>query len=165
MYIKLKNLEKLAKQAEERNNYIFQDLQLDIKIASKYDPNLQIRVFQNDLAVSLDEKAIRNSLQNLFGTKPGQRFLFPRYGLNFDQFLFDPVTDLNGEILGETIVRAIETFEQRVEVVRCFVTPKPDENLYDVSLVIFLAALQNEITINSILDLDERQFLFSDKSN
>jgi hypothetical protein len=107
MAIRLKNLETAAKQYTEQS-YLFKDLTLDIGENNLEVPGYTLPVPQSDLKASFDLGAIRNSLQNLFNTLPGQRFLFPDYGLDLYQFLFLPITQSIGQSIGERMLRAIE---------------------------------------------------------
>lgn len=163
MAIKLTNLERISKQFE-KTPFIYQDLQLDLVPSSHYDPVLNDRITENDVAVSYDEAAIRNSLRNLFNTRPGQRFLFPLYGLDLYQYLFEPITAFNAEGIGSDIMAAIEKFEPRVVAQKCVVTPIPDDNMYEIDVVVYMPSLASTITLNSALDLTAQSFVFIETS-
>ena len=78
MAIRLKSLETAAKQFTEQR-YLYKDLTLDINQSDLEVPGYTLPIPKEDLKASFDLGAIRNSLQNLFNTLPGQRFLFPNY--------------------------------------------------------------------------------------
>ena len=80
MAIKIKSLEKVA--AEINPNFFYKDLSLDISQTKIIQPGFKDSVPGTDIQASFDTKAIINSLTNLFNTLPGQRFLFPEYGLD-----------------------------------------------------------------------------------
>jgi phage baseplate assembly protein W len=159
--IKIDTLEKVAKRLEKQKNYFFKDLALDIEVENTYEPNIGIKVLKNDIKVSINEDAIRNSIKNLLNTKPGQRFLFPKFGINFEQFLFQPITDFNALLLKETVVDAVEKFEPRVEIAKCDVIPDKDLNRYDVTLILRIIEFERNIALNTLLDLTEQRFIFS----
>lgn len=162
MAIKITNLEKITKVTNRP--YIFKDLHLDLKKKGEYSALLQRNVDGNDLLVDYDEDCIRTSLLNLFNTKPGQRFLFPKYGLPLYQFLFEMITDENAQIIGEAIVSAVNRFEPRVVVKQCKVTPKPDDNEYNIFLFLHVPLFSTTLSINSSLDTKSQSFTFLEKS-
>lgn len=165
MAIKLPTLSVLARELKEKT-HTFKDLYLDFEKSFVYNTVLGRRVEGNDVRVSLDDDAIKNSLRNLFNTKPGQRFLFPRYGMDLNQFLFEPISTFNAQILGEKIVTTIENFEPRVTVIECNVTPLFDNNQYDILLTLGLPLLQSSTSLNTTLDIKAQSFInFSSARN
>lgn len=163
MAIKISNLEAISKQYEQRT-HVFKDLHLDFEKSFEFNTTLNKRIEGNDIRVDFDEMAIRNSLKNLFNTKPGQRFLFPLYGLDLNQFLFEAVSEENGQIIGEKIVTSIETYEPRVRLQRCNVVAMPDDNQYDITIIISIPILNTTSSINTILDTKTQSFIFLETS-
>ena len=163
MAIKIANLEQIADSLKQKQ-YIFKDLHLDFEKTSIFDVNLNRRIQGNDLRSDYDSQAIKNSLKNLFNTLPGQRFLFPLYGLDFYQWLFEPITNENAQIIGETIIQTIERFEPRVRVVSCNIIPKPDDNEYDITIILSMPVFNTIESINTILDVKQQSFIFVETS-
>lgn len=163
MAIQIKGLERIAKQFETKD-HIFKDLHLDFSKTSLFDTIALQRREGNDIQVDYDLSAIRNSLKNLFNTRPGQRFLFPLYGLDLYQYLFEAITDSNARLIGESIVRAIETYEPRVKVVSCNITPKPDDNTYLIDIIVEMPTLRTKTTLNTILNTKQQTFIFLETS-
>jgi phage baseplate assembly protein W len=161
--IKIAKLEQISN-AIESSRYVFQDLHLDFKKKQEYSPLLQNKIDGNDIAVDYDEDCIRNSILNLFNTRPGQRFLFPRYGLSLHQYLFDAITAENAELIGEAIVRAVTQFESRAVVRQCRVVPKYDDNEYLITLILHIPLFNTTTSINSTLDIKSQSFAFVEKS-
>lgn len=159
MAIKISNLNAISEQYKQKD-YYYKDLHLDFEVSNHYSPALEASVYKNDIVVSYDENAIKNSLKNLFNTKPGQRFLFPLYGLDLNQYLFEAVTEDLGQIIGERIVTAIGDFEPRVIVQSCNVIAVPDDNLYEITLVVEIPIFNSVASINSILDTKQQSFIF-----
>ena len=116
------------------NQYVYCDLHLDLSIGNNVGNGLN-NVDSNDIRVDYDNFAIRNSLTNIFTTRPGQKILNPAFGANLEQFLFERVDTIKGKILGNTILQNINNFEPRVNVQSVQVQPVPDEQLYYVLLV------------------------------
>jgi phage baseplate assembly protein W len=152
--IKLTNLENIANEYKTQN-FVYSDIHLDIITEQDYYVE----------AADYNLNAIKNSLNNLFNTKPGERFLFPNYGLDLSQFLFEPVTDYNGRLIGEKIVRSIELFETRVVLKQCEVNLLPEENQYDINLTLEFPIFSTRAVINTILDMKSQAFMFVESNN
>lgn len=163
MALKITKLDQIAEQYS-RKDYAYKDLHLDFTKSGNYDSLLRKKINENDIQVDYDSTAIKNSLRNLFNTRPGQRFLFPAYGLNLDRYLFEAITDENAETIGETIVRSIERYEPRVKLELCTVKPDPDQNQYDISIIISIPLFNTTATINSLLDVKTQTFVFPETS-
>jgi phage baseplate assembly protein W len=159
MAIKLKTLERLAKTYTEQK-YLYKDLALDLSKTIINTPGFLTSVPGNDIKTSFDKEAIRNSLQNLFNTLPGQRFLFPEYGLDLYQFLFLPVTQSTGEAIARKILQGVERFEPRVIVQRVNVQPLPDQNTYFITLILQLPAFKQLTTLQGELNIKSQSFIF-----
>lgn len=159
MAIRLKALEKLSTRLESAQ-HVYKDLHLDIQQEAPYNTVLQQPVDKNDLRAWYDKDAIITSLRNLFTTKPGQRFLFPKYGLDLREFLFQPITTTTSRIIGEKITRAIRDYEPRVVLEKCLVTGRPDDNTYEIEIILALPVFNTISTINSVLDVKTQKFAF-----
>jgi phage baseplate assembly protein W len=161
--IKITNLEQISKQYE-RKAYYYKDLHLDFAKTYVYNTTLNSRIEGNDVQADFDTSAIINSLKNLFNTKPGQRFLFPLYGLDLNQYLFESVSRENGQLIGEKIASSIETFEPRVTLRQCNVVAMPDENQYDITIVVSIPIFNTTTSINTTLDVKNQTFIFVETS-
>jgi len=133
---------------------------MDFDRDSRYDTTLGYRVQRNDIKVDYDESAIFNSLRNLLTTKPGQRFLFPLYGLDLTQFLFQPITSFNAQLIGDLIVSSIDNFETRVNLLNVQVIPDTDNNTYNITIIVQIPIFNSTTTINTILDIKTQSFVF-----
>ena len=163
MAIKITNLEELSEQYKQKN-YYYNDLHLDFSTQGEFSSVIRSYIPGNDVKVDYDESAIRNSLKNLFNTKPGQRFLFPRYGLDLNQYLFEPCTAYNGKVIGEKIVHSIKLFEPRIVCRNCDVKALMDLNTYDITIVAEIPIINTTFSINSSLDLKKQMFIFAETS-
>lgn len=159
MAIKIPALTQI-KEAIVDDQYFFKDLHLDFEKSSVYNFAFDQKVETNDVRVDYDELAIRNSIRNIFNTKPGQRFLFPLFGLDLYQFLFEAVNPSNGEIIGEKIIKTIEDYEPRVYVNSCLVEADPENNKYEITLIVEMPDLKKTIPIYTDLDLKSQSFIF-----
>lgn len=159
MAIKISNLQQISDRYEQKD-YLFSDLHLDFTSNGKISELFGTKIEGNDVKIDYDESAIRNSLKNLFNTKPGQRFLFPYYGLDLHQYVFEPITDSNARLIGERIVAAVENFEPRVVVKDCRVKSLPEDNQYDITIVVEMPVFKTLASLNSKLDIRKESFIF-----
>jgi phage baseplate assembly protein W len=159
MAIKFKELENLANTYTVKG-YLYKDLGLDLQQKQLIEPGYSTAVRGSDIKESVNLAAIQNSLQNLFNTLPGQRFLFPEYGLDIYQFLFSPINDLNARMLGEKIIRSIEIYEPRVIPRNVNITVDPDGSQYFLNITIEIPALNLINQTDFLLDTKKQSFIF-----
>jgi phage baseplate assembly protein W len=159
MAIKLKSLEQLAKTYTEQR-YVYKDLSLDLQQSSLQEPGFNLPIPGTDIKASFDLGAIRNSLQNLFNTLPGQRFLFPEYGLDLHQFLFLPISDNTSQAIADKMLRGIQRFEPRVSVQNINVIPDIDNNTYNITIVVQIPIFQQNSILTGQLNIKTQTFTF-----
>jgi phage baseplate assembly protein W len=158
MAIKISNLGQIAETYRD-TGYLYKDISLDLQQSLLLAPGFNLPTPGSDLKASFNLAAIQNSLNNLFNTLPGQRFLFPEYGLNLNQFLFSPITELNGQILGDTILKGIKTYEPRVMPLQVRVEIDPDNNQYNVAVILEVPDLNLITNLDFILDIKKQTFI------
>ena len=161
MAIKITNLQKLSKQFEV-DEFLYKDLHLDFKKTKNVINSLNVTIEKGDIETDFDKSAIKNSLRNLFNTKPGERFLFPNYGLNLYQFMFEPITNSVAQMIGEQIVKSIEAYEPRVRVRQCKINGVPENNEYEITLILEFPVFNTVATLNSTLDIQTQSFIFAE---
>jgi phage baseplate assembly protein W len=159
MAIRIKDLEALAEDYTS-NRYVYKDLSLDISKTKIVAPGLLLPTPSTDIKASFDLEAISNSLTNLLNTSQGQRFLFPDYGINLRRFLFQPITVNNGQAIGNLIFDTIKKYETRVQVEKVDVIADPENNLYEVSVIINIPLVSRTSEITFVFDI-KRQTLIS----
>lgn len=157
MAIKIKNLENLGSQFIDKS-YIYKDLALDLKLIE-----IQTGGYSTipgvDIRVSYDISAIANSLANLFNTIPGQRFLFPEYGTDLYQYLFEPITKFNAKSIGDRIYHSIRRFEPRVNPLEVIVKSDPDNNTYHITINLEIPEINTTAETNFDFDINKQQII------
>ena len=123
------------------NAYTYSDLHLDFS-----------NPISRDLKADFDESAIRNSILNLFNTTPGQNLLNPIYGLNLTKYLFEPLDESIGRLIGNDIVNGVSLFEPRVTVANVTIELNEEEQTYYILLNIEIPALNTTIRLPGTLD-------------
>ena len=87
------------------------------------------------VVMSEDEEDIQASLQVLFRTIPGERFLQPKYGLDIQALMFEPMSTTLRTFLIDRAQTAILIHEPRIKVINLQIN-SPDPN--DGSLRVLL---------------------------
>lgn len=103
----------------------FKDISFD------FEPNPVTK----DISVLKNESAIRRSVRNLVETIPTERFFNSLLGSNVRSTLFNFIDDGTASIIADQIETVIANYEPRVENVRVFANPQPDENSFDVTIL------------------------------
>ena len=106
-----------------------------------YDSDLP-NVVDNDL------EAIKNSVRNIFSTRKGQKLLTPEFGSSLEQYLFEPITEIYARAIGDDILTSLEKYEPRIEVLKVFVLPNPDQNQYNISVAYKFLEFKKESVLN-----------------
>jgi len=124
---------------------LFNDLRLDVE--TNYTKNTQLLKKREikDIQNSENIDAIKNSIFNLFTTMPGQKILNPTFGLNLQQFIFTGLTEINGKLMAETILKGLNKYEPRVKVKNINVEIDYDNNQYNIYLLLNVPALNNTV--------------------
>ena len=144
----LRNLETPRKSTLPSESLLFSDIALDFKL----DKNTK------DLTPAFDDYAVRNSIHNILNTYPSENFLVPDFGFNAGKYLFEQITEFNGELLGDEIVRAITKYEPRVTVESVEVGVNIDQQQYTVTILLFIPTIRQRITFNPIFTRDGLYF-------
>lgn len=131
---------------------VYTDLKLDLTPAKSVGLGLNV-ANTNDIVVDTDYDAIKNSINNIFTTKPGEKLLTPEFGSSLEKYLFEPVSDILGRIIGNEILNQITTFEPRVEVLNITVVPQPELNQYYITVIYKFLELKTDNTLNIIAKL------------
>jgi phage baseplate assembly protein W len=162
--VRLDNITKPRQLFSEKNNTeseyfkeetpVYIDLNLDLKL--KNIRNAPEGKYSGDIQVSNNMAAIQNSIKNIFTTKKGQKIYDPEFGASLEQYLFESVDEFYAKVIGEEILKNLETFEPRIRVLKIQVTPIPDDNEYRIVLFYeFLQLRKNEMLTLRILNNGE----------
>lgn len=131
---------------------VYTDLHLDLKLAQTIGLG-KTPSDANDILVDNDIEAIRNSIRNIFTTRKGQKLLTPEFGSSLEQYLFEPITEIYARAIGDDILTAIERYEPRIEVLKVYVLPNPDENQYNISVAYKFLEFKKDNILNIIAQL------------
>lgn len=88
----------------------------------------------DDLMVTKNFNAIKQSVQNLIVTVPGERFFNPNIGSRITDLLFEPLDFINASLVKSEVEYTIKAFEPRVKLNDVIVDENYDDNGYDVTI-------------------------------
>ena len=111
--------------ANRRISRAFKDISLS------FDPH----PITNDLPVLKNEAAIRRSVRNIVQTIPTEKFFNPIFGSDVRGSLFEFVDFGTASVISDQIQISIENFEPRVDNLQVEVSPRPDQNEFEVTVV------------------------------
>ena len=143
------NVTALTPQAAARPGYVYKDIHLDLVKGYSSGSNNQLFKTKEraDLVADYDYQAIRTSIYNLLTTNFGERILIPTYGLNLKKYLFLPVTQENGLLMGEEIKTGITTWEPRITLQNVTIIADEENHRYKVTINALLTRLQNAVIV------------------
>lgn len=116
----------------------------DIDLSFTAKPNGEIYVKRDAAAVT---QALKNLIQTNYYEKPFQPF----FGGNIRSMLFELVDEDSEEELAEQIMRAIDTYEPRAQVVGLDVTVNPDQNALSVTIEYQVVNTEEIITFTTTI--------------
>jgi phage baseplate assembly protein W len=147
---KIVNNRSISPAQEIRTNSTYTDLHLDLTLAKSIGVGLAPGI-SNDVLVDYDEQTIKNSLYNLFTTRPTQKVLDPIFGAGLENYLFEPINNVNGEIIADEMLRLIGIFEPRVSVDNIKVYLDFNNNRYEFEIYYTIPSLNKQFVYEYIL--------------
>ena len=100
----------------------------DISLAFKKHP------VTDDVVVTKDSAAIKQSITTLLLTDKGERLFQPDLGSSLRRFLFEPLDYATSGLITTSIRQCLGRFEPRIRVSSCRAIPNDAENGFDVEL-------------------------------
>jgi phage baseplate assembly protein W len=81
-----------------------------------FPPEFVLAREKGEVVMTADEEDIQASLKILFGTAIGERFFHPKYGLDLQEMLFDPMSTTMKTYLEDRVKIAILIYEPRIDL-------------------------------------------------
>lgn len=89
----------------------------------------------NGVMMTSEAEDIHGSLEILFNTAFGERFLVPKYGLDMRQMMFEPMSTTMRTLLTDRVKTAILIYEPRIKLLKLTIdSPDPNEGSLVVAL-------------------------------
>lgn len=128
------------------NKSVFSDLDLALE-EIKVSKNKITNDFAtgNDLSISTDENAIKNSIRNILF----QSRHLTDMNANLRKYIGEPISEFRGLSLGEDIERVLKMYEPRIKITKILVGTDLENSQYYISIAAQLVNLGQSIKINA----------------
>jgi len=100
----------------------------DINITFKKHP------VTDDLVVSKDAAAIKQSIANILLTNKGEKLFNPDFGSDIRSYLFEPLDYATAAQVTSNIQYTLSQYEPRIRVLEISTIPNSDDNRFDVEM-------------------------------
>lgn len=114
----------IAITSDEGRTWIYKDI----------NENLDLDPVQRDISSYYDVSAVNNSLANLIRYRKGERLYNMDYGLDIEEYIYEPINSATARAIGDRINSAISKWEPRVALIAVDITPRISENQYDITV-------------------------------
>lgn len=103
-----------------------------------------------NVAPVINEKAVKNALINLIRTQPGERPYDQDFGVDFTKYIFEPADELVEHDINETLAKAIQRFEPRVQLIS--IESSIEDYGIDVTLTYYVVNFPGIQTIETVVN-------------
>lgn len=119
---------------------------------SDFRNDLAAHPSRHDILMNKDGDAVKNSIKNLLFTGPYERRFRPALGSGLKKYLFEPVSQSTALSIRTSIIKMIQNFERRAELIDVAVNLTEDRNAYSASITFRVINRIDPLTINTILE-------------
>lgn len=121
-------------------------------VYADFHKDLTVNPFSNDLALKIDEEAVKESLKNLIFMDKGEKLFQPYFGGNIRAMLFELNSPATMKIVQEQIKTTINNYEPRAELISVEVYSLIDDNKLSVKILYALRSREEPIEVEFILE-------------
>lgn len=107
---------------------------------------------KKDLVLNTNEQAVISSIRNIVMTDPYEKFFIPTFGGGIRSLLFEDVSETTEFLIRNRIRESIENYEPRARILQVYVTARPDDNAYAITIIFSLINRQEPITATFLLN-------------
>jgi len=129
----------------------FTQLNKKQEMFSDFLNNFSVSPFNNQLAKTTNENAVRQSVKNLILTNFGERLFQPNIGGNINRSLFGLADEVTASNLVYDIKQTIKINEPRANLIDIKVFPSPDRNSFIIDIIFSVINSQTPIALNLVL--------------
>ena len=115
------------------------------------DRDHAVNKITGDVKKLADEDAVLQSVESLISTKKYDRFFQPDIYSVLPSLLFEPIDEITQIMIETELHRVITRFEPRVNVESVSAKPKPDENEYEVTVLMTMVPNNREVVLRTAL--------------
>lgn len=121
-------------------------------VNSDFQMDLPIHPVKKDILLNKDGEAVKASIKSLLFTGPYERRFRPTLGSGLKKYLFEPISPSTADSIKTSIIRMIQNFENRAELIDVIVAVTPDYNAYSATIVFRVINRIEPLTINAVLE-------------
>jgi phage baseplate assembly protein W len=128
--------------SEYQKQSVYSDIDMDLTLQS-----------DGDITRDIDVEAIKNSIVNIITTIPGERRMLPTFAFGVYNLLFEPMSDEISQKIGNNILSAIQTWEDRIIIDQVVIMPLYDSGQYNITVNFTLRGIGSQVvySIDAIL--------------
>jgi phage baseplate assembly protein W len=131
---------------------ILTPLSRKLTIYSDFRKDLMMNPITSDLALRLNEDAVKEALKNLILTDKGERLFQPTLGSDVRKSLFDLMTPATVKMIEQNVRSTINNFEPRVTIVNVEVIPEYDNYTVKINITFYVRNVQEPVTVSIFLE-------------
>ena len=87
-----------------------------------------------DIIKVVDVTSVKRGIRNILLTENTERLFQPEVGSGLKGLLFEQMSDITAQLLEDEVRSAVDTWEDRADVLEIIVTPDEDYNRYKVAV-------------------------------
>ena len=87
-----------------------------------------------DIIKVVDATSVKRGIRNILLTENTERLFQPEVGSGIKGLLFEQMSDITAQLLEDQVRSAVESWEDRADVLEIIVTPDEDYNRYRVAV-------------------------------
>lgn len=119
---------------------------------SDFTNSFSVSEISNDLVLSKNEQAVKQSIKNLILTERGERLFQPTLGSNIKSTLFELMTPATLKLLEEQVREVINNYEPRAELLEVIVKGLYDQDVVEISVHFYVVNNERVIKLDLILE-------------
>ena len=121
-------------------------------VYSDFHKDLTINPFSGDIAVKIDEEAVKESLKNIILMDKGEKLFQPAFGGNIRAMLFELNSPATIKLIQEQVKSTINNYEPRVELIDVEVYSLIDDNKVAIKIIYALRNREEPLEVEFILE-------------
>jgi phage baseplate assembly protein W len=114
--------------------------------------DFRVHPIKKDLVSIKDEDAVKQSIKNLLLTGPYERRFRPTLGSGLQKYLFELPNPITASLIRTSIIRTIQVYEKRAEVLDVNVQVDNDRNRYAATITFRIINKIEPVTFTAILE-------------
>ena len=144
------NSSKTKASEETYDSVVYSDLHLDLSMTNSGNTETRIGL-NNDIKIDINENAIKNAIKNCIYTRKGEKVLDPNFGMDLEQYLFDPLSEDRGDMIARTILSDLSNQEPRINILKIKVNVNYDDNSYGIMIIYQIPKINKQFNDEFIL--------------